>query len=100
MFDSNPFCICFLPCFALTSNLWKPATSRYESLAGLDACKTFGFRGEALCSIADVSVVEIITKAQGMPHGYRKIMKVQKVEEFYCYCVFDMFFLLLLAQTV
>lgn len=38
--------------------------------------RTFGFRGEALGSISDVSLLEIITKAHGRPNGYRKVMKV------------------------
>ncbi|KAL3525170.1 hypothetical protein ACH5RR_013542 [Cinchona calisaya] len=52
------------------------ATSKHDQLTDLDMTnKTFGFRGEALCSISDVSLLEIITKAHGRPHGYRKVMK-------------------------
>ncbi|KAL9241515.1 hypothetical protein vseg_015621 [Gypsophila vaccaria] len=40
-----------------------------------DSVGTFGFRGEVLCSIADISLIEIITKIQGSPNGYRKVMK-------------------------
>lgn len=36
----------------------------------------YGFRGEVLASISDISVLEIVTKAYGKPHAYRKVMKV------------------------
>ncbi|KAL6588198.1 hypothetical protein OROMI_001176 [Orobanche minor] len=36
------------------------------------------FHGEALCSISDASLLEIVTKARGKPNGYRKIMKNSK----------------------
>lgn len=52
-------------------------TSKLQHLADMDAVSgTFGFRGEALASISDVSVLEVITKAHGRPNGYRKVMKV------------------------
>uniref|UniRef100_A0A7N0UV75 DNA mismatch repair protein MLH3 n=1 Tax=Kalanchoe fedtschenkoi TaxID=63787 RepID=A0A7N0UV75_KALFE len=54
----------------------KYATSKMKSLADTDAINTsFGFRGEALGSISDVSVLEIITKTHGRPNGYRKVIK-------------------------
>ncbi|XP_038722364.1 DNA mismatch repair protein MLH3 isoform X2 [Tripterygium wilfordii] len=55
------------------------ATSKLHDLANVDATiKSFGFRGEALASIADVSLLEIVTKACGRPNGYRKVMKGAK----------------------
>ncbi|CAA0835116.1 MUTL protein homolog 3 [Striga hermonthica] len=36
------------------------------------------FHGEALCSISDISLLDIVTKARGKPNGYRKIMKNSK----------------------
>ena len=39
------------------------------------ATGSFGFRGEALGSISDVSLLEIVTKTHGRPNGYRKVMK-------------------------
>ncbi|KAL9690720.1 hypothetical protein QQ045_011128 [Rhodiola kirilowii] len=54
----------------------KYATSKMKSLADMDALSTsFGFRGEALGSVSDISLLEIITKTHGMPNGYRKIIK-------------------------
>ncbi|KAF6154355.1 hypothetical protein GIB67_026811 [Kingdonia uniflora] len=52
------------------------ATSKLHCLAEMDnVTKNFGFRGEALGSLSDVSLLEITTKARGRPNGYRKIMK-------------------------
>ncbi|KAL6959813.1 hypothetical protein U1Q18_039969 [Sarracenia purpurea var. burkii] len=52
------------------------ATSKFDKLAEADAVTgTFGFRGEALSSISDVSLLEVITKAHGRPNGYRKVVK-------------------------
>lgn len=47
---------------------------------------SFGFRGEVLCSIADISLVEIVTRVQGRPNGYRKVMKARKT-----YCIMFQF---------
>ncbi|KAI9394506.1 hypothetical protein POPTR_005G101900v4 [Populus trichocarpa] len=58
-------------------------TSKVQRLADMDvASGNFGFRGEALSSIADVSVLDVLTKARGMPNGYRKVMKGSK-----CLCL-------------
>jgi DNA mismatch repair ATPase MutL len=58
-------------------------TSKVQRLADMDvASGNFGFRGEALSSIADVSVLDVLTKARGMPNGYRKVMKVGMVHDF------------------
>ncbi|GFZ09462.1 MUTL protein homolog 3 [Actinidia rufa] len=52
------------------------ATSKFDQLAETDAVTGgFGFRGEALSSISDVSLLEVITKAHGRPNGYRKVVK-------------------------
>ncbi|XP_059437766.1 DNA mismatch repair protein MLH3 isoform X2 [Corylus avellana] len=52
------------------------ATSKFHQLADMDAAGgSFGFRGEALASISDVSLLEITTKAYGRPNGYRKVIK-------------------------
>ncbi|KAL8160468.1 hypothetical protein V2J09_002005 [Rumex salicifolius] len=52
------------------------ATSKHDTIPETSSgLRIFGNRGEVLCSIADVSMLEIITKAKGRPNGYRKIMK-------------------------
>ncbi|PIA46727.1 hypothetical protein AQUCO_01500339v1 [Aquilegia coerulea] len=52
------------------------ATSKFHCLAEMDvASETFGFRGEALSSLSDISLIEVTTKAHGRPNGYRKIIK-------------------------
>ncbi|XP_015576355.2 DNA mismatch repair protein MLH3 isoform X2 [Ricinus communis] len=54
-------------------------TSKLHHFADMDAAnESFGFRGEALASISDVSLLEIITKARGRPNGYRKVLKGSK----------------------
>ncbi|KAG8497672.1 hypothetical protein CXB51_008920 [Gossypium anomalum] len=54
-------------------------TSKLNHLSDLDAASSsFGFRGEALASISDVALVEIVTKAYGRPNGYRKVIKGSK----------------------
>ncbi|KAL7223717.1 hypothetical protein ACSBR1_025210 [Camellia fascicularis] len=51
----------------------RPATSKVDQLANTNAISgSFGYRGEALSSISDVSLLEVITKARGRPNGYRK----------------------------
>ncbi|KAI3462297.1 hypothetical protein Pfo_018960 [Paulownia fortunei] len=55
------------------------ATSKVDHLAPMDTgTENLDFHGEALCSISDVSLLEIVTKARGKPNGYRKIMKNSK----------------------
>ncbi|XP_065856516.1 DNA mismatch repair protein MLH3 isoform X2 [Euphorbia lathyris] len=53
-------------------------TSKFPDVAETSTAITFGFRGEALASISDVSLLEIVTKARGMPNGYRKVLKGSK----------------------
>ncbi|XP_047973390.1 DNA mismatch repair protein MLH3 isoform X1 [Salvia hispanica] len=54
-------------------------TSKVDYLA-LDASTTenLDYHGEALCSISDVSLLEIVTKARGKSTGYKKILKKRK----------------------
>ena len=75
-------------------------TSKVQHLADMDVISgNFGCRGEALSSIADVSVLDVLTKARGRPNGYRKVMKVGIVHDFSIsaglFCQFEFTFLLL-----
>jgi DNA mismatch repair protein MutL len=45
------------------------ATSKLSGIEELDSIRTFGFRGEALPSVAAVSHMEIITREKDSPHG-------------------------------
>ncbi|XP_019054912.1 PREDICTED: DNA mismatch repair protein MLH3 isoform X2 [Nelumbo nucifera] len=54
----------------------RNATSKLPSLAEIDVSMgSYGFQGEALGSLSDISLLEIITKARGRPSGYRKVIK-------------------------
>ncbi|CAH8315012.1 unnamed protein product [Eruca vesicaria subsp. sativa] len=55
------------------------ATSKFQDFINVEtASESFGFRGEALASISDISLMEITSKAVGKPNGYRKVMKGSK----------------------
>ncbi|KAL3629906.1 hypothetical protein CASFOL_026218 [Castilleja foliolosa] len=54
-------------------------TSKSDHLVLMDTgTETLDFHGEALSSISDISLLEIVTKARGKPNGYKKIMKNSK----------------------
>ncbi len=57
------------------------ATSKIEAISDLKSLKTFGFRGEALSSIAAVSLLEIITKTKDKDVGIKIIIKAGTIEE-------------------
>ncbi|KAL4581722.1 hypothetical protein LXL04_006249 [Taraxacum kok-saghyz] len=52
------------------------ATCKFEQLSSVP--ESFGFRREALSSISDVSLLQVVTKAHGMPNGYCKVIKCSK----------------------
>lgn len=69
--------ISYLPSVWLFVFLLWIATSKIDNFTVTDGTVSFGFQGEALGSISDVSLLEIVTKARGRPNGYRKVMKVK-----------------------
>lgn len=60
---------------------WKPhATSKIKSAEDLARCRTLGFRGEALSSIAAVSRLEIRSRAGGEEQGQRLLVSNNQLE--------------------
>uniref|UniRef100_A0A1D1ZIW5 DNA mismatch repair protein Mlh3 n=1 Tax=Anthurium amnicola TaxID=1678845 RepID=A0A1D1ZIW5_9ARAE len=57
----------------------KYATSKFQNLAEMDDdIESLGSRGEALSSLSDISLLEVITKTRGKPNAYHKVIKGRK----------------------
>lgn len=60
--------------------LERYATSKIENYEDLIAISTYGFRGEALSAIAEVSKITIQTKTRNMPIGIQLLKKAQHLD--------------------
>lgn len=55
------------------------ATSKLSTIADLDTLQTFGFRGEALSSIAAISCMTIVTREINATEGYRLELNAHQI---------------------
>ncbi len=62
---------------------WLPhATSKIRTAEDLLRITTYGFRGEALSSIAQVSRLSILTRPREAPHGFLLVVEFGREKEF------------------
>ncbi len=57
----------------LQLSIKRHATSKIKSTDDLEEIKTFGFRGEALASIASIALLEIRTKQENSEYGWKLV---------------------------
>ncbi|WGH28059.1 MAG: ATP-binding protein [Candidatus Shikimatogenerans bostrichidophilus] len=65
----------------------KGSTSKIKKINDLNNIKTIGFRGNALYSISNISILEIISKTKKNKIGNRLIIEYGKIKEiipYYC----------------
>ena len=59
----------------------RHATSKLQNAEGLEAIGTLGFRGEALCAIAAVSRIELLTRTPGAETGVSLTLEAGNIVE-------------------